>query len=52
MSDGERIEQLVARSPGLRAQQIADELGIERSQVVTTLHGLLGRAVVQAESYR
>ena len=52
MSDADRIQELLSRSPGLRARQIASELGIERSQAVTTLHGLLGSAVVQDSAYR
>ena len=52
MSDADRILELLSRSPGLRARQIATELGIERSLAVTTLHGLLGTAVVQDSAYR
>jgi very-short-patch-repair endonuclease len=52
MSDADRIQQLLARSPGLKAQQIASELGIERSQVLVTLHGLMESALVQDSSYR
>ncbi len=52
MSDADRIQQLLARSPGLKAQQIANELGIERSQVLVTLHGLMESALVQDSSYR
>ena len=47
MSHTDRIQQLLSDKPGLKAQQIASELGLDRSQVVTTLHGLLGGAVVQ-----
>ena len=42
MSHADSIQQLLSHKPGLKAQQIADELGLERSQVVTSLHGLLG----------
>jgi very-short-patch-repair endonuclease/ABC-type branched-subunit amino acid transport system ATPase component len=52
MSDADRIQQLLSQSPGLKAQQIANELGIEKPRVVTTLHGLLGTAAVQDSSYR
>jgi hypothetical protein len=52
MSDADRIQELLSRSPGLKAQQIASQLGIERSLAVTTLHGLLGSAVVQDSAYR
>jgi very-short-patch-repair endonuclease len=52
MSLGERIQELLSRQPGLKAQQIATELGTERSQVVTTLHGLSGSGVTQDSAYR
>ena len=52
MSEADRILELLSRSPGLRARQIASELGIERPQAVTTLHGLLGSALVQDSAYR
>jgi very-short-patch-repair endonuclease len=52
MSEAERIQELLSRSPGLRAREISSELGIERSLAVTTLHGLLGRTVVQDRAYR
>src|SRR5581483_10249720 len=45
------IQQLLAQKPGLKAQQIADELAMERAQVVGLLHGLED-AVVQDNSYR
>ena len=50
--DVERIEKLLAHKPGLRAQQIATELGIERSQVVTALHGALSAGAIQDNAYR
>ena len=52
MSPVDRIQQLLTQKPGLRAQQIASELGLERAQVVATLNGLLGAAVTQDNSYR
>jgi very-short-patch-repair endonuclease len=52
MSDTERIQQLLSDKPGLKAQQIANELGLDRSQVATTLHTLLGGALVQDNAYR
>src|SRR5215471_11585636 len=52
MSLGERIQELLSRQPGLKAQQIAAELGSERSQVVTILHGLSGSGVTQDSAYR
>ena len=42
MSPTDRIRQLLSHKPGLKAQQIADELGLDRAEVVTTLHALLG----------
>ena len=38
MSDQERIQQLLLVKPGLKAQQIAAELGLEKSHVATALH--------------
>src|SRR5437870_5130638 len=52
MSHPDRIQQLLAQKPGLKAQQIASELGLERSQVVTTLHGLPEGEVTQDSAYR
>ncbi len=52
MSDAERILELLSRSPGLRAREIASQLGMERPLAVTTLHGLLGSALVQDNAYR
>jgi very-short-patch-repair endonuclease len=46
------IEQLLVQKPGLKAQQISDELGLERAQVVSLLHGALEDAVVQDNAYR
>jgi very-short-patch-repair endonuclease len=46
------IRQLLARTPGLKAQQIATELGLDRSQVVTLLHGPLSAEAVQDSDYR
>ncbi len=51
MSHTDRIQQLLSHKPGLKAQQIANELGLDRSQVVTTLHALLGE-VTQDNAYR
>lgn len=48
----DQIRQLVAQKPGLKAQQIAAELGIERAHVVTILHGLAGGDLVQDNAYR
>ena len=52
MSPVERIQQLLTRKPGLKAQQIASELEIEKSQVVAALHSLSGGEVTQDNAYR
>ena len=52
MSPVDRIQQLLTQKPGLKAQQIADELGLERSQVVAALHSLQGGEVTQDNAYR
>jgi hypothetical protein len=52
MSQADQIQQLLSHKPGLKAQQIATELGLDRSQVVTTLHALLGGQVTQDNAYR
>ena len=48
----DKIRQLLSEKPGLRAQQIAEALGIDRTQVVTTLHGALAGEVAQDNAYR
>src|SRR5438105_3440171 len=52
LNETDRIRQLLSQKPGLKAQQIATELGLERSHVVTTLHSLLGTEAVQDNGYR
>ncbi len=52
MSDTDRIQQLLLRTPGLKAQQIATELGLDKSQVTAVLHSLRGGEVAQDSSYR
>jgi len=52
MAQLDRIRQLLAGKPGLKAQQIAEELGLERTQVVSALHGALGAEVTQDNAYR
>jgi len=52
MSHSDRIHQLLSHKPGLKAQQIASELGLDRTQVVTTLHSLLRGEVIQDNAYR
>ncbi len=52
MSNTDRIQQLLAQRPGLKAQQIASELGLDRSHVAAALHDLVGGGVVQDSTYR
>lgn len=52
MSDTDRIQELLLRSPGLKAQQIAAELGIDKAEVAAALHRLRDGEVVQDSSYR
>lgn len=52
MSHTDLIQDLLVQKPGLKAQQIAAELGLDRAEVVTTLHGPLGAEVVQDSAYR
>ena len=51
MSPGERIQQLLAKRPGLKIQQIADELAMDRPEVMSALHALEGE-VYQDNGYR
>src|ERR1041385_6511706 len=52
MSHTERIQQLLQQRPGLKAQQIANELGLERSFVAAELHRLAAGEVFQDSAYR
>lgn len=52
MSDTEKIRELLHQRPGLKAQQIATELGLDRPQVAEALHTLAATDVVQDNSYR
>jgi very-short-patch-repair endonuclease len=52
MGHRERIQQLLIGKPGLKAQQIAAELGLEKAHVATALHGFSSAEVVQDSSYR
>jgi very-short-patch-repair endonuclease len=52
MSEAEKIRELLQQRPGLKAQQIATELGLERPQVAEALHKLAGSDAVQDNSYR
>jgi very-short-patch-repair endonuclease len=51
MSHVDAIQQLLSQKPGLKAQQIASELGLDRAQVVAALHGLADE-VTQDNAYR
>src|SRR3954447_21876402 len=52
MSHTDRIQQLLLEKPGLKAQQIASELGLERADVAAALHTLAGGEFTQDSSYR
>jgi very-short-patch-repair endonuclease len=52
MSNAERIQQLLTERPGLKAQQIANELGLDRAHVAAALQGLAGDDLVQDNAYR
>ena len=52
MSPKEQIQQLLAGKPGLKAQQIATELGLEKAFVATALHDFSNTELVQDSSYR
>ena len=51
MSHTDRIQQLLLEKPGLRAQQIAAELGLERAEVANALHRASGE-FTQDNAYR
>src|SRR5690242_3561696 len=52
MSNADRIQQLLSERPGLKAQQIASELGLERSHVAAALQDLAGGELIQDSAYR
>jgi very-short-patch-repair endonuclease len=52
MSHTDRIQQLLLEKPGLKAQQIASELGLERSHVASALESLARGEVRQDSEYR
>jgi very-short-patch-repair endonuclease len=52
MGHADRIQELLSRKPGLKAQQIADELGLARPQTAAALEALLGVKLTQDRSYR
>ncbi len=52
MSHTDRIQQLLLEKPGLKAQQIAGELGLEKSEVAAALHASGGGDFIQDSDYR
>lgn len=52
MNKAEQILELLSRKPLLKARQIADELGIDREVVNSTLYDHLNTKVVQDNQYR
>lgn len=52
MTPVDRIQQLLTQKPGLKAQQIADALGLDRSEVVAALHSHPGGLLAQDNAYR
>ncbi|MBI3278564.1 MAG: AAA family ATPase [Acidobacteria bacterium] len=51
MSHADRIQQLLSDKPGLKAQQIANELGLDKAEVAAELYQLLGGELVQDNAY-
>ncbi len=52
MSPTDRIRELLQQKPGLKAQQIATDLGLERQEVAAALHSLVGSEARQDSAYR
>ena len=52
MSPAKKIQQLLSDKPGLKAQQIANELGLDKSEVAAALYGSAKAEIVQDSSYR
>jgi very-short-patch-repair endonuclease len=52
MSNADRIQQLLSQKPGLKTQQIAEELGLDRPEVASTLDSLAGNQAIQDSAYR
>jgi len=52
MTDADRIRELLSQKPGLRAFQIAAELGLDRTQASAALRSLLGNGLTQDNAYR
>ena len=48
----DRIHNLLEHKPGLKAQQIATELGLDRAQILAALHGPLASNILQDNAYR
>jgi very-short-patch-repair endonuclease len=52
MTHEDRIQQLLLEKPGLKAQQIANDLGLERSHVAAALQTLARGQLTQDSDYR
>ena len=52
MSPAKKIQQLLSDKPGLKTQQIATELGLDKSEVAAALYGSAKGEIVQDSSYR
>jgi very-short-patch-repair endonuclease len=52
MSHTDRIQQLLLEKPGLKAQQIASELGLERAAVASALNTLAAGELTEDSNYR
>ncbi len=52
MSPAQKIHQLLSGKPGLKAQQIAAELGLDKSEVAAALYRTEEAEIVQDSSYR
>src|SRR5258708_6041806 len=52
MTDADRIRDLLSQKPGLRAFQIAAELGFDRTHTAAALKNMLGTELTQDNSSR
>jgi len=52
MSPAQKIQQLLSGKPGLKTQQIAAELGLDKSEVAEALYGSAEAEIVQDSTYR
>ncbi len=52
MNNADRILNLLAQRPGLKAQEIAQQFGMERREVNSLLYGTLRARVVSDQNYR